>query len=193
MCMAVPHCSMTSAGETIRPGDRGGCDRRRRRHIGVRLRAAEASLEVAAGIGDGVLRRRQHALVAAGARAAARHADGRAGLDHDVDQAFAHRLQIDFARARIDHHARVRRELLAFHDRGGDAEILDAAAGAGPEDRLVDAHVVELARRCGCRRGRAGRRPAARSRRRRDRRCGRNRHRSRWFPPSTCDPARAAP
>ena len=52
---------------------------------------------------------------------------------------------------------------LPFMMRGGDAEIIDAATGAGAEDRLVDADRREFARRCARSRDRGEPRPAARS------------------------------
>src|ERR1043166_6764923 len=124
--------------------DCGGGDCRRRRHIGVGFGTAETTAEIAASIGDGVLGRRQHALMTAGAGTAARHADRGAGVHHHFDEAFTDGLLIDLARAGIDHHPGAWRELLALHDGGGDPEVVDAAAGAGTEDRFVDPHVREL-------------------------------------------------
>src|ERR1700730_988188 len=125
-------------------GDRRRRDGCGRGDIGLRLGTAEASLEVAAGIGDCVFSRCQHALVASRARAAARYPDGGSGLDHDVDKAFVYRLEVSFAGTGIDHHARVRGELLALHDGGGHSEVIDAAAGTGAENCFVNSHLEKI-------------------------------------------------
>src|SRR5688572_9684809 len=129
------------------PGQRGSGDGRGRPDVDLRVRVAEPAPEVAVGAGD-------HDVAVAGdevpgdvhAGAAARRLHGGARLGQRLDQALARRLQVDVAGRRRDDHAHALRDALALEYRGGLAQVVEPAVGAGADQRVVDALALELRR-----------------------------------------------
>ena len=68
------------------------------------------------------------------AHRAARLAPFEAGLDEDLVEPFLLGLVLHQARARHDQRVDAGRDLAALGDRGGGAQILDAAVGAGADE-----------------------------------------------------------
>src|SRR3982751_6356382 len=89
-----------------------------------------AALEVAARRRRAALARREDVRVHAEAHRAARAPPLEAGLREDAVEAFGFRLRLHLRGARDDHRADVRVHLLAAHDGGSRAQVLDARVRA---------------------------------------------------------------
>src|SRR5205085_1528278 len=66
-----------------------------------------------------------------------------ARLEEDAIEAFLLRLMLHRAGARHHHGVDARRDLAALRDRGGGAQVLDAAVGAGADEDALHRHVRE--------------------------------------------------
>ena len=96
------------------------------------------------------------------ARPAGRRAESRAGVDEYLDQPFLQSVQVDLLRAGDNDAAHPGMYFLALQNLGRHPQVLDAAVGAAPDDRLVDFNFADLADRLGVGRQNAAATPAAR-------------------------------
>ena len=100
--------------------------------------------KVAVGGGNRLLAVRQDTHMTAKARAAGRRGNDSAGLNEDLGQTLLDALQVNFLCCGDDDGAHIRIYLAALEDFGCNAHIVDAAVGAGTDDRLLNLNVAEL-------------------------------------------------
>src|SRR6185312_15320857 len=120
---------------------------RRRACPRSRRRRALPAFEIAVRGRGAALARLQFVVVHGEAHGTARLAPFETGFEQDLVEPFFLGLVLDQARARHRHGAHARRHLAALRHRGGGAEILDAAVGAGADKDMIDRNVGHLGAR----------------------------------------------
>ena len=100
--------------------------------------------KVAVGGGNRLLAVRQDTHMTAQTRAAGRRGNDSASLNEDLGQTLLDALQVNFLCCGDDDGAHIRIYLAALEDFGCNAHIVDAAVGAGTDDRLLNLNMAEL-------------------------------------------------
>ena len=120
---------------------------------------AHTAHKISVGGGYGTLPLGHHAHVAAQTGAAGGGGHRRAGLNEGLDQPLPHSLEDNLLGGGNHNAAHVGGHLFALHNGGGDAQVADAAVGAGADYHLVDGgsghlrHYLGVLRQVGQRHG----------------------------------------
>src|ERR1700727_3080649 len=125
------------------PRDRGGGGHGGRHEMGA-ASIALAALEIAVRGRGATLARLELVGVHGEAHRAAGLAPLEASGEEDLVETLSLGLRLDQARSRHDHRVDALADLMAIRDRGGGAQILDAAIGAGADEDAVDGEIRHL-------------------------------------------------